>query len=200
MTTKSVKIEIAPADLEFLKDNHYKLCFAKMVNNTFNVVWQSYDKYLATTTFQWVPTYQLFGTNTFQDNVTVTVDTNTVDIELGQQSTLDAAGELGNASTGGPSTAITLVNNYGPIHPGVNQVSIGPNGQVSTPIFVNADQIATGTDTLTPVDQVMVWFEQDIATSTMFSTARSMSVTIDLTNVDSAARLYSGEVWSTPSS
>jgi len=38
---KSVEVQIAPDDLEFLKTNQYKLCFAKKVNNTYTVVWQA---------------------------------------------------------------------------------------------------------------------------------------------------------------
>jgi hypothetical protein len=200
-TQKSAVIEIAGADFEFLKPNQYQLCFAKMVNGVFDVVWQSYNDYLMTNTFQWTPEYQLFGTNTFQDAVTVIVQTNVVNIDLGEQSIMDSAGMLGNASSGGPSTAITLINQYGPIHPGMNQLSTGVDGtQVSTPIYVATNAIALGTDQLTPVDQVSVWFEQDIATSTMFSTARANAVTIDLTNDDSATWLYQGGKWSLVSS
>lgn len=52
---------------------------------------------------------------------------------------------------------------------------------------------------LTPIDTVMVWFQQNIATSTMFSSARSNSVEIDLTSTNTATRLYKGGQWSTPS-
>ena len=58
---------------------------------------------------------------------------------------------------------------------------------------------AAGPVTLTPIDTVMVWFQQDIATSTMFSSARSMSTEIDLTSTNTATRLYKGGQWSTPS-
>ena len=56
-----------------------------------------------------------------------------------------------------------------------------------------------GSDLLTPIDEVMVWFEQNIVTSTMFSDVRSKSVTIDMTESNTQARLYSGGKWSTPS-
>ncbi len=199
-THKNVNITIASADLETLKDNDYLLCFAKKVNNTFDVVWQSYRNYLYSNTFQWTPVYQLFGSNQFMGNVTVNVSTNSVNIGLGQQATLDAAGVLGAASTGGPTTGITMVNDYGAIHPGLNQLSTGIEGQQeTTPIYVAQDQIAVGSDVLTPIDEVMVWFEQNIQTSTMFSDAKSNSTTIDLTSSNSQTRLYSNGKWSTPS-
>lgn len=200
-TQKIANINISTSDLETLKDAHYCLCFAKKVNDTYNVVWQSYTDYLSSNNFLWTPVYQLFGSNEFLGNVTVETATNAVNIGLGQQATLDSAGVLGPASSGGKSTDITIVNDYGSIHPGVNQMSTGIKGtQSTTPIYVAQDPIVLGSDALTPIDEVMVWFEQKIQTSTMFSDARSNATTIDLTSVDTGTRLYSNGVWTTPSS
>jgi hypothetical protein len=58
----------------------------------------------------------------------------------------------------------------------------------------------TGDVALTPVESVQVWFEQNIETSTMFSSARSKAVQIDLTSVNTAARKYVGGEWITPAS
>lgn len=200
-TQKSVKIQIAANDLTLLKTAGYRICFAKKVgDHDYNVVWQSYMNYLSNNTFTWTPQYELFGSNTFQDNVQVDVSTNIVRIGLGETSVLDASGLLGPASTGGPSTSITLRNQYGPIHPGVNQVSKSSMGgpAVSTPIYVAKNQVVLGDTELTPVEKVLVWFEQNIETSTMFSTSRSLSVEIDLTFTDSATRLYTDGQWVTP--
>ena len=198
-TQKTVLIEIAQGDLETLKNSQYKLCFAKKVGDTFNVVWQSYVDYLVSNEFKWTPMYQLFGTNTFQSDITVTATTNIVDIGLGEQSTLNSAGNLSPASSGGPDYAITLINEYGSIHPGVNQLSTGLDGtQESTPIYVAENSIVLGTDELVPKESVLVWFEQNVETSTMFSTARSNSVEIDMTFENEAVRLYSNQTWTTP--
>jgi hypothetical protein len=197
---KSVVIQIAGSDLENLKNNQYMLCFAKKVNDTYDVVWQSYTEYLASNTFSWTPLYQLFGTNTFADEVQVTVQTNIMTIGLGEQSTLDLAGNLGDAVTGGPTESITMINNYGLIHPGLNSVSTGPDGvQRTTPIYVAPLSIETGSDILTPIEKVQVWFQQKLVTSTMISQDVSNAIEIDLTTVDSATRLYQNGSWSTPS-
>ncbi len=196
---KVVTIEIAEGDLATLKEAEYKLCFAKKVGETYNVVWQSYTEYLQNNQFKWTPVYQLFGTNTFENDVTVTTATNTVDIGLGEQSILDSNGNLGDPTTGGPEISITMINEYGSIHPGVNQLSTGVDGsQVSTAIYVAENPIVEGTDELTPKESVLVWFEQNVETSTMFSTARSNSVEIDMTSVNEATRLYVDQGWITP--
>ena len=197
-TSKSVLIEIAGTDLEFLKDNQYMLCFAKKVNDSYDVVWQSYTEYLASNTFSWTPLYQLFGTNTFLASIQVQVDTNLVEIGLGETATLDKNGELGDAVTGGPSDAITFNNNFGPIHPGLNAISTGLTGVTSsTAIYVAPDSIETGTDTLIPVEKVQVWFAQNLTTSTMISEDVTNAVEIDLTTANSATRLYQKGSWST---
>ena len=198
---KMVDIRIAPSDFETMKDNQYSLCFAKKVGNTFNVVWQSTFKYLRNNSFLWVPTYQLFGTNKFEIDVTVVVKTDQVNIGLGEQSTLSQNGSLGPASTGGPSTAITMINDYDePIHPGLNQLCIGIDGiQQTTPIYVAPKKAVKGVVELTPKEEVMVWFEQNIVTSTMFSDARSRSVNINMTDTNVQTREYSGGEWRTPS-
>jgi len=198
-TMKSVNIKISQAELANLKGNDYMLCFAKKVgDNAYNVVWQAYDKYLANNTFSWTPQYQLFGNNVFQSNIRVEAQTNIVTIGLGETSTLDSDGNLSNPVSGGPSTSITMLNDYGNIHPGVNQISTGIDGSItSTPIYVAQKASITGTTSLTPVEKVLVWFQQNIQTSTMISQVIGTPVEIDLTLADTAARLYSNGQWTT---
>ncbi|KNY25781.1 hypothetical protein [Pseudobacteroides cellulosolvens] len=194
---KSVKVSIDINDLQNLKAANYCLCFAKKVNNAYTVVWQSYDKYLVDNTFSWTPQYQLFGTNTFQDNITVNVNTNIVNIGLSETSILNQYGVLGNPVTGGADTGFTMDNQYGSIHPGVNQVSTGINGQITaTPIYVAEAPIMQGTCFLQPVEKALIWFEQDIQTGTMFSTARSRDIEVDLTQTNSVHIQYKNQQWS----
>jgi hypothetical protein len=196
---KTVTIEIAADDLAQLKKSGYKLCFAKKVGDAdYNVVWQSYNAYLSNNEFSWTPQYQLFASNVFRENVQVKVSTNIINIGLGQTSTLDQHGLLSPAVTGGPNISLTFVNDYAPIHPGVNQLSTGIDGnQVSTPIYVAVNQVVTGSTALTPVETILVWFEQNVQTSTMFSTSRSKAIEIDLTFDNTAGRLYEGGQWKT---
>lgn len=196
-STKTVIIKIADEDLENLKKNDYKLCFAKKISEEdYNVVWQSYTEYLSTNTFSWTPQYQLFGTNLYKENITVQVSTNIVNIGLGEESTLDEVGHLGSVESGGADLAITMINDYGTIHPGLNQISTGIDGtQVQSPIYVAENASVEGSVSMTPVEKVLVWFEQDIATATMFSTARSLSVEIDLTTSSEEERTYQDQEW-----
>ena len=203
---KSVEVQVATDDLEFLKANRYLLCFAKMVEGAYTVVWQSYSDYLSSNPFSWTSAYQLFGSRSVTNGgVLVTIDTNSVDIAFGEQATLDPDGNLESAVTGGPADGITMINQYGPIYPGLNGVSTGPDGvQRTTPVFVAPLAIAKGTDVLRPVDKVRIWFQQDtrsgtvIDTDTMLSQGVSVAVELDLTKVDSATAKYEQGGWSNP--
>lgn len=197
---KVVTIEIAEPDFAELKQNDYRLCFAKKVGEgAYNVVWQSYLQFLENNTFSWTPQYQLFGTNTYVENIKVKAVTNTVNIGLYETSLLNEDGHIEAPYSGGSRTAITLLNEYGNIHPGVNQLSTGCDGrQTSTPIYVAPAAMVKGKATLTPKESVLVWFEQDIETSTIFSKARSNAVEIDLTFVNVATRKYEDQEWIKP--
>lgn len=195
--TKAVTVEVTDDALHQLKQNHYSLCFAKKVGDTFNVVWSSSNAYLTTNQFSWQPQYQLFGTNTFNTTITVKATTNIVAIGLGETSVLDADGFLESPKTGGPSTSITMDNQYGSIHPGVNQLSTGIDGaQASSAIYVAENAVLSGSAILTPKESVLVWFEQNIETGTMFSDARTNSYEVDMTFADTKTIQFDGEKWS----
>jgi hypothetical protein len=193
---KSVTITIDPDDHKKLVASHYRLCVAKKVEGIYSVTWQSYDTFLASSPISWGPTYQLFGASSA--GVPIRGQTNAVAISVGQTATLDSNGNLGNAVTGGPPDQITLINNYKSIYPGLNCAFTGPDGvQQTTPVFLAPYPIVTGTEQLKPVEMVKVWFEQPSALRLAFH-ASSHSVEIDLTNADSATRLYQNGNWSDP--
>lgn len=188
---KEVQIDVAEADRALLEAANYLLCTARKVNDAYDVVWNAASinsQYLITLS----PNYQLFATNSFVAGAVVAVETNVVEIGLGQQATLDAAGVLGTPVSGGPSDSITLVNNYGLIHPGL---STG-----NQPIYVEPGAIETGYETLKPVDMVRIWFQQDITTGTMLSqgalVAVSKTIEVDLTARDKVSLLYQNGNWS----
>jgi hypothetical protein len=202
---KTVIIQIDPEDLRNLKQSGYRLCIAKQVDSDpFNVIWQAYADYLPNNSFSWVPSFELFGCNVFAPKTPVKITTNSVPIAFGQQSTLDSIGILSAAQTGGPATSFALINAYGLIHPGISQLSTGIDGRIkSTPIYVTVNPIVIGTARITPVDVVLVWFEQNVDTGMMFTiqpttilvNASSIAVRIDLTKTDTEARLYKAGRW-----
>lgn len=207
--TKTVVIEIAEEDLRLLKRGSYRLCFSKRVQGQpFNVVWQAFDQYLTSNQLSWIHSFELFGSVLFLPYATVRISTNVVRIDTGEQSVLDADGLLAEPSTGGPADAITMVNRFGTIRSGLSQTVTGLQGEThSLPIYVSAEPVPLEANPLVPVEEVLVWFEQDATTSMMLPdrpgqpqemVSRSKGTVVDMSGSDIQTRLYADQQWSTP--
>lgn len=197
-TLKKVTVQIDPEDLTALKENGFRLCFAKKVgDNDYNVVWQSYKDFNMNNEFSWQPMYQMFITNTFKSGVTVKVRSNTVSIGLGECTTVNDVGLLSKPISGGDKSALNLENDYQKTHVGVSQQAIDLNGNlVSNPIYVSEEEFMKGSAEFKPVEKVMIWFEKNVETSTMFADMRSNSYEVDLTLEDEIVVQYKDEEWS----
>ena len=98
----TVEINIAPEDLDFFMEESLNLNIAVKVNGVFNVVWRSVS---ATNLnlmmqFQWSPVFQVYGAKQIGEMETeeVDIDTNVVNIALGQDVVFTANEILANTS------------------------------------------------------------------------------------------------------
>jgi hypothetical protein len=208
---KLVQVKINQADYDQLKSSNCNICYARKVNDVYTVACLSTSNYLPSTRFSWLPAYQAFGTLFFNIGVEVVVETNPVEIDFGQRTTLNSAGVLKPVEDVGSSDVITFRNNYGPIHPGLIGTSAGPDGvQQPLPIHVERDAADTGFIWLKPADVVRVWFQQNIATGMMLSKDGTVpnsngtvingvtpAIEVDLTDADTASVQYQNGAWST---
>lgn len=194
---KSVTVNLTQKVVEDMKKAGYGLCIAKKVGDTFNVIWNSLDDFATYTNFSWVPLYQVYATNTFQDKVKVKVRTEAQKIGLNETCELDKYYNMKPAHSGGSLTALTVDDNYEKAsYLGVSQMIRDENGNLtSLPIYVSENPVYSGTIELTPVEQVMVWFQQNAETSTMFSKAVTKNVVLDLTDFNSYEITYDGKEW-----
>lgn len=197
-TTKSVTVKIDPEELEILKESEYSLCFAKKVGDKdYNVIWKSMNKYLANNKFSWTPVYEVSGTNTFQDSVKVEATTNIRSIGLGEKTTINKAGNLSAPVTGGDENSINVKNEYDKIHVVISQTSVNEKGSMeTTPIYVSKEQVILGESSYEPVEKVLVWFQANAETATMFSEMRSNAIEINLTGKSSDTVMYKDGKWS----
>ncbi|QPF83462.1 hypothetical protein IC762_27700 [Bradyrhizobium genosp. L] len=200
---KLVQIQIHQTDYRTLKSGNYNLCFAQKTNGAYTVLCQSISNYLPSTHFSWQPDYQLFGTNFFTAGAAVVVETNAVAVDLVRMSVaaIDAAGVVEPAAGGAAVSFIPFSNANGPIHVGLIGSSAGPDDtQQSLPIHVGPQAAGIGLALLAPLDMVRVWFQQNIATSTMLSAEMLASgpnaIEVDLTASDKASLHYESGMWS----
>lgn len=199
---KTARIKIDANDLKTLRPNpadSYKLCFARKVNDTYNVVWQSSSDYGPNTTFQWTTGFQAFATKTYQGGLKVTADSDPQSIARGQETTLDFRMQLSapiDQTENVDPNAIRVINNYGPVHLGLYGSSSLGDQTGTKPMFVTPNDDVMGKIDMTPKETIMVWFSRELETAVMFEKSVSNPVEIDLTHADEATRLYKNGRWS----
>ncbi len=192
----SLTINIAGEDYNNLRAANYNLNIAIKVNGTFNVVWYSINDFSTSNKFQFSPIFHLFATRSFQSGAFAKSETNVVNVSPGHMVVLDSVGVIRAQTAGDSPEGIRFINNFGSDHPALSQQLTDPSGrQAILPIYVSP---TTSSQLLTPAPEVLVWFEQNLETSVMFSGPRQFSVTVDFTDVSTATHLFSNEVWTTP--
>lgn len=63
MPTYTLHVKIAPNQVQDMLEDNYKLCIAKMVGESYSVVWSANSKYQTNNTFKWTEQYQVFATD-----------------------------------------------------------------------------------------------------------------------------------------
>jgi hypothetical protein len=211
---KSLQIQVSAGDLEALRAAGYSLCLAKPVQgNLFSMVWYAYTVFVSTNVFSWTPEYQIFATRAFTPDEVVTESMSAISLGLGQQCTLDGNGILSLSGASNSPNALTMINHFpGIIFPGINQRATGIDGKSDIlPNFVTNESVVPGVITLTPVESIMVWFEQKRQNGTMFrdppplqggslhtEIAMSFAAVVDFTQADGQSITYCGGAWQQP--
>ncbi|KAF9455894.1 hypothetical protein BDZ94DRAFT_1241923, partial [Collybia nuda] len=184
-TTYTLHIDLDDTELATLKSSGYSLCIAKKVNNAYNVVWQGIS-FLSKNTFEWTEDYAVFGQVDFTSGALVSEATNILPIALGESTELDVNGIFQDAQGSPGGGSIIVNNNYGSINLGVE----AKLGGVLAPIYVDQLPAVAGTETLTPIEKVMVWFDRTLTSSTMFTSSVSLSFEIDFTGITTQTASY----------
>ncbi|KAH9851339.1 hypothetical protein C2E23DRAFT_886528 [Lenzites betulinus] len=160
----SLAVSIDPGVLPLLLRNGYKLCIARKVNSTYDVVWQAISP-LAKNQFKWTSdTYRVFGAEPYRDGAPVRILTQQVDIRPGQTAIMDKLG-LMNPPTGPPDNSNTfrVQNSYG-----VTNIAMSSYVNESyAPVFIFPTDVIPGTISFTPQDQVIVSFNPDRRTQSV---------------------------------
>jgi len=192
---KAITIDLDKPTFDNMKKFGYKLCFAKKVGLTYNVVWSAQEDYLQSTDFIWTSQYSVFASMPAAVQVGLVVKSHSgpEPVDLGQSVTMNEQGSLQPAVTQSshPNSLLFVSKFETPIHDGVNYVS--PNGGGNKPIYISPTPIVQGVDVLTPVEKVFVWFEKNVQTSSMFSDDRSRGVEIDMTMTNAATYSYNAK-------
>lgn len=201
---KTLNIQIDQEDLVFLMNGTFNLNIAIKVNGEFNVIWRSISasNLNGTTEFQWSPVFQIFGAEEIEESETqeVDIETNVVNIVLGQDVVFGENEILETPVTGNNPDAIGFINDSGEfINPALAQLlTLNGSSQAITSIYYDDNPLLDGqSQTITPTQEVLVWFEQNVDTGDIIFTQPSgLSNTVDFTNVSSVTLNFSDMQWS----
>ena len=200
---KTLTINIAENDLQFLNERDFNLNIAIKVNGDFSVIWRSVSESSSINTFQWSPVFHILGSDNTDDSPTVDISTNTVDIILGQDVLYNSSKLIEQPVTGNSPNGINFINNSGSIiNPVLAQlltfVKSSQSTQAITPVFISEKPLSSGESLLiTPSQEVIVWFGQPVDPGTLFTGTGVLTVLgVDLSNDSSEAWLYSEGIWS----
>ncbi|QPF83461.1 hypothetical protein IC762_27695 [Bradyrhizobium genosp. L] len=196
---KSFEIEIALDDLELLKAQGYLLCVAGAFGEERPlVVWRCFGNYLENNPFSLTGQFEVFATSSFKIGGVVHVDTKTMAIAPGQQTTFTADAEFQPPVAIDQPRSIMIQSQYpGPTHIGFNSTLTGPdNVQQTTPIFVSDNVFGSTNFVFMPLDAFQVWLQQNVVTSNIIDPHITNPGTIDLTNKDFVKLTYQNGKWS----
>ena len=164
MSQQQIIVYIEEAQLIAQKTNNYSLYLAKMVNNSFTVIWSAKlpkattnnSSYQYKNTFDIsTPSFMVNFTNTpiQEGDITFTSGGKNLPINTGQKTTLNEYGVFSPATNGGPPGNI-LINNQLPANP--REILLDSKGYC---IWVNCSGgMSIGATTMTPKNQFQLWF------------------------------------------
>ena len=202
---KTVSININQNDLAQILSGSLNLNIAIKVNGVFNVIWRSISAQNMTQNMvlQWSPVFQVYGVKEIMMvGAPVDIDTNVVSIALGQDVVFEANDILGTPVPGSNSDAVVFINGSGdPITPALGQLltQLGGVQAITSTFYDETPLFSSQSVTITPSQEVLIWFEQDTKTSDIITRPPSqLSTIVDFTNETSAILNFSGMQWSEP--
>jgi hypothetical protein len=192
MVTYTLTVDIGEDVYATLKKGGYKLCICKKIKDEYNVVWEGNTFLPVGNKFEWTEDFSVFGATQFKNKVQVGGATRDQRIKFGQTCVLSDIGVMGPATGPVKGGTFTVDNEYvsGTLHIGVKQ-KIGSG--TALPVYVSP-VVVTGIDDFTPVVTVMVFFNRELKTSTMFDKSVSHTCEVEYEGgATSQTRLYNDD-------
>lgn len=205
MKNDTITIQIGTEDLELLKRAGYKLCMAgSLEDRDYTVVWYATEKYFCNNKIQVIDEYEVFASSSFVERKAVFINTDSVPITMGKQCVLNEYGCISAAQEGENPETMTLVNEYGAVHPGICQKGKGVEGnEFMNPLFLSRNQILPGEFEFFPSYEIKIWFAQDMETGIALpkpqtgikKAAKTNFTIIDLEKENAPVRSYFNGKW-----
>lgn len=209
ISDNTLYILIPEGNLEKLQGGDYKLCVIKKTNYgkiaSCNIVWQSYSDFLGNTVLSWENEYYLFASLAFVlgDNINYFTTCRPVEIEIGQQSIIDGAGNLSsavsyNGTDASGKNGITIVDEFKKheIYPGLMQVYYNLERKaVCSPVsLINNCMTEKDSLTLCPTNEVYIGFSKSLESGDIIGELPNTFFKVEITGNKKSIQ-YGDEGW-----
>ena len=181
-TNYGVTITMSSTTVSALVSGNYFLYGFKAVQATQGggapLVWFQTDTYSTSTAVSWQEQYQAYTSNSAIIPNGEVVASFSADIDLGQTLQVQAGG-IGDVVSGGPATAISILNQTTKQYTcGVSQMQNGTSSPICAfPLY------GTQMDVIAPIERVLLMFSTlPVNTGTVIEQAYSSGILIDLTS------------------
>ena len=166
----TININVAGADLTFLKQNQYVLCMAcREMDMGYDVICFSEKDYLSYNVIAIFDEYQIFCCKNHIDRKKLMISVGPVNISMGQKITMSQEGNFSQVTGGTRKDGFEMVNDYGAIYPGFSRKIHYQGSEMFLPAFVADCASVKGTYVLRPDNRIQVWFEQFVESGVYFS-------------------------------
>ncbi|KAJ4028927.1 hypothetical protein NW761_014255 [Fusarium oxysporum] len=195
MSTNFLRIKVSEDKVKQFNQQGWKLCFATGVQAggkvNFNVV-ASTHAIARNITIQWTNSYAIAASqDAFNNGVIFNASTDIADIQFGQSYTLPADWTNGNINSdpNAPKGGFRFINQT---NGAAAVVYKRINGKFAPIYFSAAAPLPKGTEDLTPVEKVAVWFQANTETATMISEFVGEPKEVNMTGKTEALLDYNG--------
>jgi len=202
--SNSIHITIEPKILHTLTQGGYSLCVAKILadssGDVFNVIMASIPQIEPNMIVKWTDVYQIHAASQpFQPggSVVVTGGLAPMPISFGHSYVVkgwDDPGKIIN-DPNAPTNGFGFVNDM------VCSVVVStqdPHTKQFIPIYISPESLIAGRELLTPIDKVVLWFEQNMQSATMVSNDKGNSLLVDCTDGPKTVTFKDPGVWVGP--
>jgi len=201
--SNSINLSIENHALATLIKGAYSLCVAKVLQDASgevsNVVMATIPSLEPMMTIKWTDKYQIYVTSDpYQEGTVVSTGGSQPEaVPLGHSYVISGWADPPKVinDSEAPTNGFCLKNG---MECSVVVSIQDPHTLKFVPIYISPESLIAGTDTLTPIDKVVLWFGRSVTTATMIAVDKGNSLTVDCTDGPQTVSFKAPGTWVGP--
>jgi len=201
--SNSIHLTIDPKILVTLVKGAYTLCVAKVLidssGEVSNVIMATIPQLEPDMTIKWTDMYQIYAaSDPYQEgSVIVTGGSTPKPVPLGHSYVIKSWDDPPKVINDPEAPPNGFCFKNGMVCSAVVSMQ-DPHTKQFVPIYISPEPLVAGTDTLTPINKVVLWFGRNVETATMIADDKGNSLTVDCTDGPQAVTYKEPGLWVGP--